>query len=197
MRGSFTVGDMLSVTKSGTGSGLVTSTPSGISCGGVCLFTFPGPTAAILQSTPVSGSEFLGWGGACSGLFDCALSITGYTSVTATFRKLPPPPPPPETPPPPPVATAPATVTRVVVKRRNGARTVRITLAVKRHTGGAVALRRKGRAVASKSLHVAPGTRIVQVKAPKRAAAGAYVVKLTLVDSGSGESFVVTRKVTL
>jgi hypothetical protein len=197
MWGSFTVGDVLSVSKTGNGSGTVASLPPGISCGWLCLAAFPVATPVTLNATPAGNSEFVGWGGACSGILDCALAVTGYVSVSAQFRKLPPPPPPPpDTSPPPPVET-PATLKSVVVRRVKGMRTIRITLAVTRHTGGKVALRRKGSTVTSKALHVAPGIRLVRLRAPRSAGAGVYTLRLTLTDSLSGARFVVRRTVRL
>lgn len=72
-----------------------------------------------------------------------------------------------------------------------------ITLAVTRHTGGKITLRRRGATVVSKNLHVAPGSRLVRLKAPKSVGAGLYTLKLTLTDYGTGNSFVITRSVRL
>jgi uncharacterized repeat protein (TIGR02543 family) len=40
-----------------------------------------------LTATPAFGSVFVGWGGACSGILvrTCTVTMTGNTSVTATF----------------------------------------------------------------------------------------------------------------
>lgn len=80
--GSFT----LSVSKPGTGSGTVTSTPGGINCGGTCSAPYSDGTSVSLTPTPASGSTFGGWGGACSGSGPCTLSMTANRSVTATFN---------------------------------------------------------------------------------------------------------------
>ena len=78
----------LSVTvgKAGTGSGLVTSTPGGISCSPVCEVTFAGGTTVSLAATPAAGSTFSGWtGGGCAGTSTCTLSGSVPVTVTATF----------------------------------------------------------------------------------------------------------------
>ena len=80
--GSFT----LSVAKAGTGSGTVTSSPIGISCGGDCSEAYTDGTSVSLTATPASGSTFSGWSGACAGTGSCALSMTANRSVTATFN---------------------------------------------------------------------------------------------------------------
>jgi hypothetical protein len=74
----------LTVIKSGTGGGTVTSLPAGISCGSTCLTSFPYGTEVLLSSVPQPGSEFSGW----SGDPDCAdgsITITGDITCTATF----------------------------------------------------------------------------------------------------------------
>ena len=86
--GSFT----LSVAKAGTGSGTVTSSPTGISCGGDCSEAYTDGTSVSLTATPASGSTFGGWSGACSGLGACNLNMTANQSVTATFTADAPPP---------------------------------------------------------------------------------------------------------
>ena len=80
--GSFT----LSVAKAGTGSGTVTSNPTGINCGADCSEAYTDGTSVSLTATPASGSTFGGWSGACTGTGPCALSMTANRSVTATFN---------------------------------------------------------------------------------------------------------------
>lgn len=75
----------LIVTKLGAGSGTVTSTPAGIDCGATCTYDFPVGTMVSLSATQDSGSVFAGWGGACTGVASCIVSITASTSVSATF----------------------------------------------------------------------------------------------------------------
>ncbi|HYC36335.1 MAG TPA: DUF4214 domain-containing protein [Usitatibacter sp.] len=74
------------VSKSGTGSGLVTSSPAGIECGATCTAGFPGGTNVTLLATAPPGSRFEGWsGGGCSGTGSCVVSLNAAAWVTATF----------------------------------------------------------------------------------------------------------------
>ncbi|KJU82540.1 protein containing DUF1566, partial [Candidatus Magnetobacterium bavaricum] len=57
----------LVISKAGTGSGTVTSSPAGINCGATCSFLFPQSTSVTLTPTADSGSTFTGWSGDCSG----------------------------------------------------------------------------------------------------------------------------------
>jgi hypothetical protein len=76
----------LTATKSGTGVGTVGSVPAGITCGATCSASFNNGTTVTLTAFPASGSTFTGWSGAgCSGAGDCSVTVTGATSVTATF----------------------------------------------------------------------------------------------------------------
>ena len=75
----------LSVSKSGSGSGAVTSSPGGISCGGDCSETYQNGTSVTLTVSPSAGSTFTGWSGACSGSGSCTVSMTAARSVTASF----------------------------------------------------------------------------------------------------------------
>ena len=76
----------LSVTKSGTGSGTITSSPTGISCGTVCSKAYNPNTYVTLTAAPVSGSSFTGWGGACAGSSStCSVTMNAAKSVTASF----------------------------------------------------------------------------------------------------------------
>ena len=75
----------LTVTKAGTGSGTITSSPSGINCGADCSETYTDGTAVSLTATPAGGSSFTGWSGACSGTGACNLTMSANRSVTATF----------------------------------------------------------------------------------------------------------------
>ncbi|HCK80388.1 MAG TPA: hypothetical protein DIC59_02840 [Candidatus Competibacteraceae bacterium] len=73
----------LTVTKSG--SGTVTSSPTGINCGTDCGETYAGGTSVTLKAVPASGSTFSGWSGACSGTGSCQIAMSAAKSVTATF----------------------------------------------------------------------------------------------------------------
>jgi Divergent InlB B-repeat domain len=75
----------LTVTRSGTGSGTVTSSPAGINCGSTCLATLSSGTAVTLSAIPSSGSTFAGW----TGNADCAdgsVTVTSNMGCTATFN---------------------------------------------------------------------------------------------------------------
>jgi hypothetical protein len=74
----------VTVSTAGTGTGLVTSTPPGISCDPICAVTFTTTSPSItLAATPAAGSTFAGWSGDCIGTSTCML--TGEAAVTATF----------------------------------------------------------------------------------------------------------------
>jgi Divergent InlB B-repeat domain len=74
------------LTVSKTGNGTISSTPSGINCGSVCTGNYVQGTNVTLTATPVTGSSFGGWGGACSGTGStCTVSINAIKSVTASF----------------------------------------------------------------------------------------------------------------
>ena len=80
--GAFT----LSVGRTGSGHGQVTSSPNGIDCGATCSHSFAPGTLVALTATPANDSTFTGWSGACTGtLTQCKVSMTGTRSVTATF----------------------------------------------------------------------------------------------------------------
>ncbi len=79
---------LLSVSLAGTGSGSVTSDPTGISCGPTCSSGFPSGTVVALAATPNTDSVFAGWGGACSGEGACAPKLDSDETVIATFNSL-------------------------------------------------------------------------------------------------------------
>ena len=80
----------LTVAKSGTGTGTVTSTPPGISCGTTCSASFASGTVVSLTATPDTGSTFAGWGGACSGSGACSVTMDAAKSVSANLNSNPP-----------------------------------------------------------------------------------------------------------
>jgi hypothetical protein len=76
----------LGVTRAGTGTGTVTSSPSGINCGTSCTANYASGTSVTLAAAAASGSTFAGWSGSCTGTGSCVLSMTASRSVTATFN---------------------------------------------------------------------------------------------------------------
>ncbi len=75
----------LSVAKAGTGSGTVSSSPSGIDCGSTCEHSYLQGSEVTLSAAPATGSEFKGWSGACGGTGTCLVTMSAARSVTATF----------------------------------------------------------------------------------------------------------------
>jgi len=79
----------LTVQKSGTGSGTVTSSPAGINCGSDCTEAYNSGTSVTLTATAASGSTFAGWsGGGCSGTGNCTVTMDANKTVTATFNAI-------------------------------------------------------------------------------------------------------------
>jgi hypothetical protein len=76
----------LTVNKSGTGIGTVTSSPSGINCGSTCSATYIGGITVTLTAAPDTNNSFTSWsGGGCSGTGACVVNTNDDISVTATF----------------------------------------------------------------------------------------------------------------
>ena len=81
----------LTVQKSGSGSGTVTSSPSGINCGSDCTETYNAGTIVTLTAMAASGSIFQGWSGSgCSGTGTCAVTMETSKTLTAAFAPAPP-----------------------------------------------------------------------------------------------------------
>jgi hypothetical protein len=75
----------LNVSKTGPGS--VTSSPPGINCGGDCSESYAAGKVVTLTATPNNNNaRFQGWGGACSGIGQCTVTMNAAQAVTATFR---------------------------------------------------------------------------------------------------------------
>jgi uncharacterized repeat protein (TIGR02543 family) len=74
------------LTVSISGSGTVTSSPSGINCPGTCSYTYASNTQVTLNESSGQDGTFSGWsGGSCSGTGSCIVTMTQNLSVTATF----------------------------------------------------------------------------------------------------------------
>jgi VCBS repeat-containing protein len=76
----------LTVVKQGSGSGAVSSNPSGIFCGDVCSATYLPGTSVFVFARPDDGSAFAGWGGDCSGSsFSTSVTLDVDKTCTAIF----------------------------------------------------------------------------------------------------------------
>ena len=84
-----TVAYQLTVSKPGSGTGTVTSDPTGIDCGVTCSFNFEESTVVTLTAVVDTGSTFTGWSGeGCTGTGTCVVNMgTADKSVTATFEE--------------------------------------------------------------------------------------------------------------
>jgi VCBS repeat-containing protein len=90
------------VSRAGSGSGSVLSSPAGIDCGADCAEPFATGVVVMLEATPADGSIFAGWSGACAGTAACIFNVGANVSVTALFDAIDPE----NNPPPPPLALA-------------------------------------------------------------------------------------------
>jgi hypothetical protein len=77
-------GVSLTVARQGTGTGIVTSQPWGVSCGSVCRAGFPSGAVVTLKAFAAAGSVFTHWAGACAG-GTCKLTMSAARAVTAKF----------------------------------------------------------------------------------------------------------------
>ena len=79
----------LAVSRDGSGTGSVASSPARISCGDLCTDTFPQGASVTLTATAAGDSAFTGWTGDCSGAGPtCTLTMDGPHAAGATFVKL-------------------------------------------------------------------------------------------------------------
>lgn len=84
------VARLVTLTKTGTGSGSITSAPGGLNCltnCGTASATFASTTTVTLTAQAAAGSIFAGWSGACSGTSSsCSVAAgTGSVNVGANF----------------------------------------------------------------------------------------------------------------
>ena len=75
----------LTVQLPGSGTGSVSSSQGGISCPGSCSAILDPGTPVTLSAFPNDNSIFSGWGGACAGMENCAVTMPGDMTVTALF----------------------------------------------------------------------------------------------------------------
>jgi hypothetical protein len=78
---------ILTLTKSGTGSGTITSSPSGIDCGATCSASFTSGTPVTLTAIPGTNSALTSWSGCDSVRMNmCTLTLSANRQVTTTFH---------------------------------------------------------------------------------------------------------------
>ncbi len=77
----------VTVQKAGSGTGTVTSTPAGITCGNACNAQFDALTQITVIAAPSAGSAFASWTGLCTGTsLTCTFTPNDFGNiVTATF----------------------------------------------------------------------------------------------------------------
>src|SRR5207248_3206571 len=74
-----------------SGSGVVTSSPSGIDCGATCSAPYVFNSVVRLTATAAAGSVFIGWSNDCGSSTDgttCDVLMNSARLVTATFKPL-------------------------------------------------------------------------------------------------------------
>ena len=77
---------VLTVSNVGSGSGVVSSSPSGINCGTTCTASYNGGMTVTLTATANAGSTFNGWSGACTGSTPtCSVFMDSAKTVAANF----------------------------------------------------------------------------------------------------------------
>ncbi len=74
------------VTKSGTGTGVVTSDVAGIDCGSGCYAFFLDGATIVLTATPDSGMSFAVWSGDGTGIVTRTVLMDGNKTVNAEFE---------------------------------------------------------------------------------------------------------------
>ncbi len=79
----------LTISRTGTGKGTVTSSPAGIDCGQACEVGFGVGTKVTLTATAAAGSRFAGFSGACTGTGSCRVTLDQARGVTAAFERVP------------------------------------------------------------------------------------------------------------
>ncbi|MDB5396786.1 MAG: hypothetical protein JWM91_4292 [Rhodospirillales bacterium] len=86
----FALTKTITVSKTGNGAGVVTTSPAGITCGATCSASFEIGKPVTLNAAASQGSVFAGWsGGGCSGTGICAVTPNADTTVTASFTLVP------------------------------------------------------------------------------------------------------------
>ena len=75
----------LTVSTSGSGAGVVTSSPAGIVCPSTCTNSFARGTVVTVTATPNGGSMFSGWGEVCTGTGACVIAMDDAKQLSAMF----------------------------------------------------------------------------------------------------------------
>lgn len=77
---------LLTVNRTGAGTGTVTSVPGGITCGAACTANFDYQTLVNLTATAAPGSTFAGWTSYCTSTNPvCPVTVDQARNVTASF----------------------------------------------------------------------------------------------------------------
>ncbi len=77
--------EAVSIKFAGTGTGSTTSATAGLSCAANCATTVSNGTLVTVTPVTSGGSVFTGWLGACTGVGNCTVTVTGTTELLATF----------------------------------------------------------------------------------------------------------------
>ncbi|GAB1386194.1 hypothetical protein MASR1M59_13420 [Melaminivora sp.] len=83
----------IAVTKAGSGSGTIGSSPAHLNCGSLCTKSLPNGTKVTLTAIPAAGSVFVGWSGAQAGACAsstqqmCQVTVSGGMNIIATFNQ--------------------------------------------------------------------------------------------------------------
>jgi DNA-binding beta-propeller fold protein YncE len=82
---------VLAVTKGGSGSGVLASSPPGLRCGGACEGEFERDSSVTLFAIPQRGSRLAGWSGCGSepSASSCTVTMAADRTVSAEFEAVP------------------------------------------------------------------------------------------------------------
>ncbi|MGV6851666.1 MAG: InlB B-repeat-containing protein [bacterium] len=75
----------LSISFTGTGTGRINVDPLNTQCTENCGLTAPYQSEITLTATPLGGSTFEGWSGACTGFGPCAIQMNQAINISAQF----------------------------------------------------------------------------------------------------------------
>jgi hypothetical protein len=160
--------DELTVAKTGTGTGSVTSSPSGIRCGETCAARFKRGAEVVLKATANGGSRLAGWRGACGTARECRLTMQGDSRVEARFDKI---------------CTA-TSATGFAAKAVKGPRRVLATVTLEWTASARLSLFRGSRKLAAKTVAgLGKGTRTLRLDVPRMVKSGRARFELRLSDS--------------